>query len=161
MRIETLPSPGLLSNGVRLRVEAAKAISSAEVTAGRSGGGKTIAASTLADFFTACAAALASIKDATVPALSAATALVTATTTIKISFAEAMDTSVTPSYTAFTISGDTVTGAAWGTAGDAGKLILTGTGFAAAETLAYTKPATNFLRDLAGNAMATGTVVLS
>ena len=31
MRVETLPSPGLLSNGIRIRIEAAKAISSVEI----------------------------------------------------------------------------------------------------------------------------------
>jgi hypothetical protein len=33
MRVENLPSPGLLENGVRLRLEAAKALSSVDIAA--------------------------------------------------------------------------------------------------------------------------------
>lgn len=161
MRVETLLNPGLLSNGVRVRTEAAKAISSVEITAGRTPGGKTRTAGTLAAFFTDCASKLSALIDITVAAFSGVTsATATAATTIKVVFPETMDETVTPAAAAFAISGDTVTSVAWGTAGDLHKLILTGTGFAAAESLAYTKPATNFLRDRAGNAMASGSKVL-
>lgn len=160
MRQATLPAPGPLSNGIRLRVEAAKSISIQEVNAMRTPGGKTTSAKTLSDFFTACVSALSGLYDVTAPVVSGAVA--SAATTIKISFTEAvgMDQTVTPAAAAFAISGDTVTSVAWGTAGDAGKLILTGTGFAAAETLSYTKPATNALRDKAGNQMATNAAIV-
>lgn len=157
MRIETLLSPGLLSNGIRLRTEAAKAISSVEVTADRSAGGKTIAAGTLAAFFTDCASKLAAYLDVTLPTWAGATATAASATQINIVFGESMDQTVTPAITDFAITGDTITAVAWTSATN---LRLTGTGFAAAETLNYTKPASNFIRDLAGNVLATGTKVL-
>lgn len=160
MRITGLPSPGLMTDGIKLRTVASKAISQAEVTAKHTPGGKTRSAKTLSDFFSACVTALAGIYDVTVVAFSGTTsATASSATTIKVVFAEAMDTTVVPAAAAFAISGDTVTAVAWGTAGDVGKLILTGTGFASGESLVYTKPATNALRDLAGNQMATGTKV--
>lgn len=60
MRVETLPSPGLLSNGIRIRIEAAKAISSVEISAGiPANAGKTSTATELKAFFDACSAAVA------------------------------------------------------------------------------------------------------
>lgn len=157
MRIETLLSPGILSNGFSLRSEANKAISSIEITARATPGGKTRAAGTLQAFFTDCASKLAALVDLTVPTWAAAVATATSATQINIVFAENMDQSVTPPITAFAITGDTITAVAWTSATN---LRLTGTGFAAAETLTYTRPATNFVRDVAGNALATGTKVL-
>lgn len=157
MRIETLLSPGLLSNGWRLRTEACKAISSVEITAGRTPGGKTRSAKDLYDFFTDCASALSALYDVTVPTWAGATATATSATQINIVFAEAMDQTVTPDASAFAITGDTITAVAWTSSTN---LRLTGTGFAAAESLAYTKPATSYVRDLAGNALATGTKTL-
>jgi hypothetical protein len=157
MRIETLLSPGLLSNGWRLRTEACKAISSVEITAGRTPGGKTTSAKALYDFFTDCASALSALYDVTAPTMAGTTATATSATQINIVFAEAMDQGVAPDAAAFSISGDTITAVAWTSSTN---LRLTGTGFAAAETLTYTKPATNALRDLAGNQVATGTKVL-
>ena len=58
MRVANLPSPGQLSNGIRIRTEAAKAISSVEVTASRTPGGAIDTADNLHAFFIACAAAL-------------------------------------------------------------------------------------------------------
>lgn len=157
MRIETLLSPGQLSNGLRLRTEASKAISSVEITCGRTPGGKTTAAKTLYDFFTDCATALSTLYDVTAPTWAAAVATATSSTQIDIVFAENMDQTVTPATTAFAITGDTITAVAWTSATN---LRLTGTGFAAAETLDYTQPATSYIRDLAGNALATGSKVL-
>lgn len=162
MRVDLLTSPGILSNGFRLRTEAAKAISAIQTTAAVTPGGKTRAAAVLQAAFTAWATVVADYADATVVAFTAVTsAVATAATTIKITFPEAMDTTVAPLPADFAISGDTITGVAWGTAGDLGKLVLTGTGFAAAESLVYTKPAVNALRDLAGNQMASGTKAVS
>lgn len=157
MRIETLLSPGQLSCGLRLRTEACKAISSVEVTAGRTPGGKTTAAKSLYDFFTDCASQLSALYDVTAPTWAGAVATATSATQINIVFAEAMDQTVTPLPADFAITGDTFTVVAWTSSTN---LRLTGTGFAAAETLAYTKPAVNALRDLAGNQVATGTKVL-
>ena len=155
MKISDLMSPGNLANGIKLRVEAAKAISSVEVTAARMGGANP-AAGQLAAAFTSWAAGLAGLYETTAPTVSSRT--VTSATVITVVFSEAMDTSILPLPTAFAISGDTFTGIKWvnGT-----TLELKGTGFAAAESLAYTKPATNYLRDRSGNAVATNTGTLS
>jgi hypothetical protein len=155
MRESTLPSPGVISMGHKLRREAASAISFIEIVAARTPGGKTRAAASLATFFTACATALDDLKDATAPTMAAIDpAVATSATQINLTFAEAMDTSVTPAAAAFSVNnGGTVTTVAW----VSGVLRLTGTGYAAADVVTYTKPATNFLRDLAGNAVASGT----
>lgn len=158
MRVETLPSPGILSSALRLRIEAAKAISAVEIVAGRTPGGKTKAAYNLSAFFTACADALSALVDGTAPTMAGTTITSTAATTNKIAFGETMDQTVTPAAAAFAVdNGGVVSSVAWGSGGDAGKLILTGTGFAALDVVTYTQPATNFLRDRAGNAMASGT----
>lgn len=155
MRETTLPGPGVISQGQELRRVAAQAISQIEIVAARTPGGKTRAAATLATFFTACATALDNIKDATAPTMAGISpAVATSATQINLTFAETMDTSVTPAAAAFAVNnGGAVTTVAW----VAGVLRLTGTGFAAADVVTYTKPATNFLRDRAGNAVASGT----
>jgi hypothetical protein len=155
MRDSTLPSPGVISSGHMLRREAAKAISFVEIVAARTPGNKTRAAGALQTFFTACATALDTLVDVTAPTMAAIDpAVATSATQINLTFAETMDTSVTPAAAAFAVdNGGVVTTVAW----VAGVLRLTGTGFAAADVVTYTKPATNFLRDLAGNAVATGT----
>lgn len=154
MRIETLLSPGLLTNGLKLRTEACKAISSIEITAGRTPGGKIDSANVLKAFFTDCAGKMDAMIDVTAPAWAGIVATAASATQINIVFLEDMDQTVTPLPGAFAISGDTITAAAWTSARN---LRLTGTGFAAAESLAYTKPATNAARDLAGNQVPSGT----
>ena len=64
MQATKLPSPGTLSNGICLRTEAAKAISSLQIAAARTPGGKAAGAAQLETFFTACAAAAALLKRA-------------------------------------------------------------------------------------------------
>ncbi len=159
MRDTTLPSPGpAASMGHNLRRLSAQAISQVEIVAGKTLGGKTAAAAQLQAFFTACATALNAFVDTTAPTWAAATATATSATQINIVFAENMDITVAPAASAFAISGDTITAVAWTSATN---LRLTGTGFAAAETLSYTKPTTNtYIRDRVGNALATGTKVL-
>jgi hypothetical protein len=156
MRVSELPSPGFLSNAARLRTEAAKAISTIQIQDARSGGVGSSNAKTLFAFFSACANAL---PETVPPVIS--TAVATSATTLKLTFNIAMDTTVKPAAAAFASTGNTVTAVAWGTAGDAGKLILTGTGFAATESLVYTKPATNFLRSTVGVAVATETQAIT
>ncbi len=155
MRESTLPSPGIISSGFQLRREAAKAISFTEIVAARTPGGKTRAAATLATFFTACATALDNLKDSTAPTMAGISpATATSSTQINLTFAEPMDTSVTPAPADFAVNnGGTVSAVAW----VSGVLRLTGTGYAAADVVTYTKPTTNFLRDRAGNAVASGT----
>ena len=158
MRVSELPSPGFLSNAIRLRSEAAKAISTVQIQDARSGGLGSSNAAGLATFFTACSAAVADVA-ATTPVIS--TAVATSSTTLKLTFNAVMDTTVKPAASAFTSTGNTITAVAWGTGGDAGKLILTGTGFAATESLVYTKPAVNFLRNSVGVAAATQTKAIT
>lgn len=158
MRIDSLLSPGQLSNGFLLRREAGKAISSVEMTAARTAGNKTVAARTLRAFFTDCATKLdALVSDAAIAFSAVTSATATSATQINIVFPAAMDQSVVPATTAFAIAGDTFTVVEWTSATN---LRLTGTGFAAAESLAYTKPASNFLRDLAGVAVTSAAKVL-
>ena len=149
MRVETLPSPGQLSMGIRLRTVAAQAISGVEITAGRTPGGKTGAASELASFFTACASALSSLSDVAAPTVS--TRVRNSATQSTITFNEPLSTSVVPAASAFTISGgSTVTGVA--VVGS--TIVLTGTGHTAGQTVTYTQPAVNAARDPAGNLVA-------
>lgn len=156
MRETTLLSPGQLSQGHNLRRVAAAAISSCEIVAGRTAGGKTRAAAQLQAFFTDAASKLAGIADAVSPTMAGATATVNSATQITVVFAETMDTSVTPAITAFTVNnGGTVSAVAW----VSGNLRITGTGYAAGDTLAYVQPGTNGLRDLAGNLVASGNKV--
>jgi hypothetical protein len=152
MRVETLLSPGLLANGIHLRREAAKAISSAEIISGRTPGGKAPSAAVLQAFFTDCASKLSTLVDTAVPTVTVRAA--TSATQITITLSEAMDISVLPSKTTFAVTGagtPAVTSIAYV---DATHLRVTGTGFAAGNTVAYTAPATNFLRDKAQNKLA-------
>lgn len=59
-----LPSPGTLSNGICLRTEAAKAISSLQIAAARTPGGKAAGAAALEAFFLGCATKAAALKRA-------------------------------------------------------------------------------------------------
>ena len=160
MRVSELPSPGFLSNAIRLRSEAAKAISTIQIQTARSGGSGSANARTLRDFFEACYDTMTD-NFGDIPAIT--TAVATSATTLKLSFTGGvtMDTTVKPAASAFTSAGNTITAVAWGTGGDAGKLILTGTGFAATDSLVYTKPAANFLRDNLGQAVDSETQAIT
>lgn len=156
MKINDLPSPGVLSNGIKLRVEAAKAISSVEVTAMRTPGGLVSGAGKLSAFFTACAAALAGKYEVVLPTISSRVA--TSATKVTLTFSEPMDRLIAPALAAFTSAGNTITGFAWISPTVAE---VTGTGFAAAENFTYTAPGVNALRDLSGNLVATTSANLS
>jgi len=156
MRIATLLSPGKLSNGIKLRVEAAKAIGSVEVNAMHTPGGKYVGAKALADFFTDCASKLASLYEVVLPTIVSRVAA--SATQVNMTFSEAMDQTVIPPLSAFTSSGNTITGAVWFSST---VLRFTGTGFTAGENFTYTAPAVSYLRDLAGNAVATSSANLT
>ena len=154
MRVETLPSPGTLAQGFLLRRTAAQAISACEITARATPGGKIRTAATLSAFFTACAAALADITDATAPLISATTTTRTSATTYTMVFTENMDTSVLPATSTITIPSRTVTALAWTNATT--LTITVASGAVAGDVVTYTAPATNGLRDVPGNLVATG-----
>jgi len=156
MRETTLPTPGPLTAGHELRRKAAMAISQVEIVARRTAGGKTRAASTLATFFTACASALSAISDLVVPTVS--TRVRTNSTTATITFSEPLDQTVVPALASITIGARVLSGV---TVNGSGQLVVTGVAITAADTFTYTKPATNWLRDPAGNAVATFTGALA
>lgn len=155
MRVTTLPSPGVLANGHKLRIEAAKAISAVEITAGRTTGGKTTTGALLAAFFTACASALSALGDAVLPTVVSA---VEALDVVTVTFDEAMDETIVPSAADFvftparTVTDVTITGS---------TVLVTATGAIPTDSLTYTQPATNALRDLSGNLVATFTEVVA
>lgn len=156
MRIETLKSPGLLSNGIALRSAAAKAISQVEIYTGKIGGVANDKATLLNAFFLdAAAKALAgTTADAVAPAVSTRTQTFTEKV-IVITYAEALD-SVVPPVSAFAITDParTVTGVevvgSTVRVSYSGALLVT----ADAPLIAYTQPSFNQLRDQSGNLAA-------
>lgn len=106
MRVETLPSPGLLSNGIRIRIEAAKAISAVEINAGiPANGGKSSTAGPLSAFFTACAAALSTLVDVTAPAIASRSIALSNTKRIVLAYGEGLSAKNVPDVTDFAITG--------------------------------------------------------
>ena len=106
MRVDTLPSPGQLSNGIRIRIEAAKAISSVEINAGIPvNGGKSSNAKPLSDFFTACATALSSFLDVTAPTIAARSISASLPTRITLTYSEGLSARFVPAVTDFAITG--------------------------------------------------------
>lgn len=156
MKNTGLPYPGQLSNGIKLRYEAAKAITGVEVTASRTPGGKTIAAQTLQTFFTACATALNALVDAVAPTVSTRTR--TNSTTATVVFNEPLDQSVVPALSSITIGARVLSGV---TVNGSGQLVVTGVAITAGDVITYTRPAVNGLRDRAGNQVANFTGALA
>ncbi len=108
MRVSDLPSPGLLSMGIRLRIEAAKAISAVEISAGRAHGGaagKSPTAADLSAFFTACAAALSTFIEAIVPAITARNISAANKRRIVLTYGEGLDPTKVPAVGDFAITG--------------------------------------------------------
>lgn len=156
MRASTLPSPGRLANSQRLRHEAAHAISTAEVVAGKTVGGKTTSAAELATFFTACATALVDIKDGTAPEFSSAVVEDAAPTKLVITFSENMDETVLPGASAFVTSpAKTISAREWLSATELELTVSVAFANGDTITVAYTEPTTNWARDIAGNKVAT------
>lgn len=156
MKLTGIPSPGKYSNSQSLRVDAAKAISFVEISASKAAGGVNNSASLLYNFFTACAAAVTSLRDVTAPTFVSAAIAAAAPTKLVITLSEDLDPGVVPAGTAF-VSSPAKTFSKVEIAGR--KITLTAsTAFAAgATTIAYTKPATNTVRDLADIELATFT----
>lgn len=159
MRVETLPSPGLLSNGIRIRIEAAKAISAAEINAGiPANGGVSSTATVLYDFFTACAAAVASLRDLVVPTIAARTASDLNKSRIVLTASEGFDAKFVPAPAAFAVTVQARTVTKVTVDGPYVFLDLDAPLVAGAVSVAYTQPgATTNLRDVAGNLLASFT----
>ena len=105
MRVETLPSPGLLSNGIRIRIESAKAISAVEINAGIPvNAGKSSTAGPLKAFFDACSAAVAVLVDVTVPTIVARSVTPSAASRIVLTYDEGLDKGHVPLVTDFAIT---------------------------------------------------------
>lgn len=159
MRVETLPSPGFLSNGIRIRIEAAKAISAAEINAGiPANGGTSSTASNLYDFFTACADSLSALRDVVVPTVAARTAADPLTSRIVLTMSEGMDRKFVPAGAAFAVTTQARTVTKVTVDGPYVYLDLDAPLVAGAVNVAYTQPgATSNLRDRAGNLLASFT----
>ncbi len=159
MRIENLPSPGLLSNAIDLRSAAARAISNVEITAGRNGGISSNA-NRLHAFFTACATAVASLRDLVAPTVATRVAAA-GQKTLTITFSEGLDPTQRPALTAFTIGGAPAqTLVSLDISGNRLTLVGTQNWVPGTHTVAYTVPsgaAALPLRDPAGNDVAAWT----
>jgi len=106
MRVENLPSPGLLSNGIRIRIEAAKAISAVEINAGiPANGGRSRTADPLHDFFTACANAVSIFREIAVPIIMARSVSASRPNVIVLTYNEGLDDRRVPPVTDFTVIG--------------------------------------------------------
>lgn len=159
MRVETLPSPGLLSNGIRIRIEAAKAISAVEINAGiPANGGKSSTAQPLSDFFTACVASLSTFLDAVVPTITARTIAPSSPSRLTLAFSEGLDPAFVPAPAAFAVTGQVKTVTKVTVDGPLVHLDVNTPFIAGAVSVAYTQPgATSNLRDLSGNLVASST----
>ena len=157
MRVDTLPSPGLLSNGIRIRIEAAKAISSVEINAGIPvNGGKSSNAKPLSDFFTACVTALSTFLDVTVPTIAARSVSASLPTRITLTYSEGLSAKFVPAVTDFAITGQVRTVSKVTVDGpfvhlDFSPALVTGS-----VSVAYTQ-GTNKLQDAASNLAASFT----
>lgn len=159
MRLENLPSPGFLSNGIRIRIEAAKAISAAEINAGiPANGGKSSTASQLKVFFDACSAAVAGLVDNVVPTILSRTSTNANKLRIVMAGSEGFDPKFVPVTSAFAITGQTLTVSKVTIDGPYVYLDVNAPIVAGALNVAYTQPgATSNLRDLGGNLVASFT----
>ena len=105
MRVETLPSPGLLANGIRIRIEAAKAISAVEINAGIPvNSGVSSSAKPLKDFFDACSSALTSLVDVTVPVIAARSVTAANPSLITLTYGEGLNKANVPDVTDFAVT---------------------------------------------------------
>lgn len=160
MRIETLPSPGLLSNGIRIRIEAAKAISAIEINAGLSvNGGKARSAFQLKAFFDACSAAIAGFVDVVLPVIASRVIAASNAKRITLVYGEGLDPAHVPDLTDFVITGQVKTVSKVIIDGPFVHLDFTTAFIAGAVNVAYTQSATvtKRLQDTSNNQAASFT----
>ena len=147
MRVETLPSPGLLSNGIRIRIEAAKAISAVEINAGiPANAGISKAADPLHDFFTACATAINGFRDVTVPTIASRSVSASDPSTIVLAYSEGLNPANQPLVTDFAVTVQARTVTKVRIDGPFVFLSLSAPLVAGAVSVAYTQNATAALR---------------
>lgn len=157
MKLDALPSPGLIPSAMSLRAAAIKAISYVEVMADLKGG-KTEQATTLDNFLVACRNSLSAYKDGTAPTLiSGLLDRSENDNLITLTFSEPLDPTVVPALSAFavTLGGSPLTESAISIVGDKVLLTVTENVTAGSLQVAYTQPGVNGLRDLSGNLVAT------
>lgn len=153
MRVETLPSPGILSMGIRLQSEAAKAISAVEIFAARSGTATSGSATKLHTFFTACATAIASLRDLAAPTVTARNQT-TGVTQVRLTTSEPLDDHIIPPLTSF-VTAPVRTITAVEIIGNQVLVSYEGAALVNANTIAYTQPpGANKLQDSGGNLLA-------
>jgi hypothetical protein len=160
MRVSTLPSPGLLSNGIRIRIEAAKAISAVEINAGiPANSGKSKTAKPLADFFTACIAAISGLYDVVAPTIATRSATPTNTKRITLTYNEGLNKANVPDKTDFVVTGQVRTVDKVTIDGPFVHVDVTVALAAGAVSIAYTQSATaaKRLQDASGNQAASFT----
>lgn len=158
MRVDTLPSPGLLHMGHQIRTQMARTISGIEIVAGVSGG-KASSAAQLTVFLNACVAAIAGFVDVVVPTITARVIPASAPNKLFISASEALDPQFVPTPAAFTIAGVAKTVSKVEIDGPFIILTVSAPWVAGnVSTVAYTQPgATTNIRDLSGNLLASFT----
>jgi hypothetical protein len=152
MRLETLPSPGLLAMGFRLQSESAKAISSVEISSARNGG-TSGSATRLHAFFTACATAIASLRDLTAPTVVSRTQVL-GVNTVVITTSEGLDPRIICDTTNFVTAPVRVINKV---EIDGPRILVSYDGVALTNgnTIAYTQPAgANKLQDTGSNLLA-------
>jgi hypothetical protein len=156
MKFDALPSPGYIGSGLELQKQCVKAISYTEVMASLKGG-KTEQAKSLTTFFTACIAAVAAFVDAVLPTfVSAVINRTAAPKTLTITLSEPLMSSVVPSATAFTTTGG---GNVQAVEIVGSTVVLTNSANfnGSPVTVTYVQPASNGVRDLSGNLVASFT----
>lgn len=147
MRVETLPSPGLLSNGIRIRIEAAKAISAVEINAGiPANAGKARNAKNLADFFAACSAAVTPYLETTAPTIVSRVISPSNNKRLTLVYSEGLDPAHVPAVGAFAITGQVRTVTKVTIDGPFVHLDVSAAFAAGAVSVAYAQPATGATR---------------
>jgi len=156
MKYDALPSPGFIGSGLELQKQCVKAISYTEVMASLKGG-KTEQAKSLTTFFNACVAAVAAFVDSVLPTFASAVINRTpAPKTLTITINEPLMPSVVPAATAFTTTGG---GTVQAVEIVGSTIVLTNSANfnGSPVTVTYVQPATNGVRDLSGNLVASFT----
>lgn len=164
MRIENLPSPGIISTSEQLRREAARAISYVETVAAVTQGGKVSSAKSLSTFFAACKSAADAVADTTAPTITARAISAAAPDQIKLTMSEPLNATVVPANSAFTLASPAKTVKSIQISQNVVTITVTAayTPGDTAPTVAYTAPGTNALRDVSGNLLASsGATVIS